>query len=444
MTAPGDCSQPTMQVSTHGRRTRRWKMIGIGVSLLLQSACGEAVYDQIELMPPPVVFKAGTVDPLPNISEADYQRQTQLFYVTDRRPATSEDAPNFYANDRGFVLRAGLVDVVADPPFSGLEELREASRSGEGRERRSLRIARTKEFGVLPVSDTTLLPDAPRKADMEAAGRAFAGAIDQKLSESAQKDVFIYVHGYNVDFDYPVLTAKELQHYLGYRGAFIVYAWPSTPNRFAYFKDLETADATRRNLREVIVFPVAPDRCGEHSYHRLQCRRPAGVRGGSRVGSPKRKRPVGPPHVGQLILIGSELDRTYFAQALGDGLLDQVDDLTIYGSETDSALGVSTFVLGRQRLGQIWPEDEFTRDVEAKLLTLPNLHLIDVTDAEDSASGNGHGYFRSSPWASSDIILSLIYDKPPQQRGLVRPKGSAIWEFPPDYPDRVVRSAGGN
>ena len=41
-------------------------------------------------------------------------------------------------------------------------------------------------------------------------------------------------------------------------------------------------------------FPVAPDRCGEHSYHRVQCRGPAGVRGGSRDGSPKRKRLSGP------------------------------------------------------------------------------------------------------------------------------------------------------
>jgi esterase/lipase superfamily enzyme len=433
--------QTRRRFARHGGLIQSLKVFGIGASLLLQSACGEAVYDRIELMPPPVVFKAGTVDPLPKISEAGYQQKTQLFYVTDRRPATSEDAQNFYANDRGFVLRAGLVDVVADPPFSGIEELREASRSGEGREKRSLRIARTKEFGVLPVSDTTLLPNAPRKDDMEAAGRAFASAIDQKLSDSAQKDVFIYVHGYNVDFDYPVLTAKELQHYLGYRGALLAYAWPSTPNRFAYFKDLETAGATRRNLRELIVF--LSRRTDAEDIHII------GYSAGARLAFEavhelalqSTSASGGSPSVGQLILIGSELDRTYFAQVLADGLLDQVEDLTIYGSETDSALGVSTFILGRQRLGQIWPEDEFTHEVETKLLTLSNLHLIDVSDAEDSATGNGHGYFRSSPWASSDIILSLIYDKPPQQRGLVRPEGRAIWEFPPDYPDRVVRSA---
>lgn len=433
-----------MRSGAHCRRTPRWKTIAIGASALLQAACGEAVYDQIALMPPPVVFKGGAVDPLSNISEADFQQQTQLFYATDRRPATPEDEADFYANERGFVLRAGIVDVVAEPPFSDLEELRAASQSAEGREERLLRIARVREFGVLPVSNTMLLPDAPSQADMEVAGRAFAAAIDRKLSSSVQKDVFIYVHGYNVDFNYPVLTAKELQHYLAYRGAFIAYAWPSTPNRLAYFKDLETADAARRNLRELIAFLSrqtdaenvhiigfsAGARLALDAVHELA------LQGASGSG--------GSPHVGQLILIGSELDRTYFAQVLGDGLLNHVDDLTVYGSETDSALGASNFLLGRQRLGQIWPQDEFTRDVEAKLLALSNLHLIDVTNAEDSAKENGHSYFRSSPWTSSDIIVSLLYGQPPKRRGLVRAEGSAIWKFPPDYPDRVVRSAVGN
>ncbi|TDL89135.1 hypothetical protein [Meridianimarinicoccus aquatilis] len=102
-------------------------MLGIGVSLRLQSACEEAVYDQIELTPALVVSKAGIFDPLPNISEADYQRQPQLFEVTVHRLATPGETPNFYAIDRDFVLRADILDIVADPPFSDLEELRIAS-----------------------------------------------------------------------------------------------------------------------------------------------------------------------------------------------------------------------------------------------------------------------------------------------------------------------------
>ena len=39
--------------------------------------------------------------------------------------------------------------------------------------------------------------------------------------------------------------------------------------------------------------------------------------------------------------------------------------------------------------------------------------MIDVSDAEGSDSDDGHGYFRSSPWASSDILMMLMYDLTP-------------------------------
>ena len=82
------------------------------------------------------------------------------------------------------------------------------------------------------------------------------------------------MHGYNVDFDYPVLSSKELQHYMGYRGAFITYAWPATPNRLAYFKDLESADSTRKNLRELIVYLSRNTKADNiHVIFTLLCRR---------------------------------------------------------------------------------------------------------------------------------------------------------------------------
>ena len=36
-----------------------------------------------------------------------------------------------------------------------------------------------------------------------------------------------------------------------------------------------------------------------------------------------------------------------------------------------------------------------------------SLILIDVTNAEAASAGNGHAYFRKSPWVSSDILISL-------------------------------------
>jgi hypothetical protein len=62
-----------------------------------------------------------------------------------------------------------------------------------------------------------------------------------------------------------------------------------------------------------------------------------------------------------------------------------------------------------------------------------NLHIINVTEAEGAATGNGHAYFRKSPWASSDILVSLMYDLKPAERGLEKDAEMPIWTFPADY-----------
>lgn len=409
-------------------------------TLLALAGCGEAVYDTIKVMPPPAVYIDGEVDPFPRVTTQTYAEKSRLFYVTERRPATEEDPQRFYANARGFALRAGEVRVQADPPYSGWDEVREISISQEGNPRkRSLRISDVTEYGFLPLEQISVLPFQGSESQNASAGQQFAQAIDQKLANSVQKDIFIYVHGYNVDFDYPVLASKELQHYLGYRGAFLTYAWPATPNRLAYFKDLETADATRKNLRETIVFLSQNTRA--ENIHII------GYSAGSRLAFEAvydltLRYPPGradAPRLGKLIMIGSDVDRAYFAQALDDGVLRSTDEVVVYMSSTDSALRMSSLVLGQDRLGQVFiAEGAEERAIEQKIRTLDNLTMIDVTDAEGSAFGNGHAYFRSSPWASSDMFVSLIYGIGPAERGLLRAPEGAVWTFPDDYPERIV------
>ncbi|MEM1352322.1 MAG: alpha/beta hydrolase [Pseudomonadota bacterium] len=417
----------------------RWRIGATCAILLGLSGCGEAVYDTIKLMPPPAVYVAGEVDPFPRVDEDNFAAQSVLFYATDRRPATPEDKPQHYANERGFYLRGGSVTVQADPPFSGWEEIRSVSLSTQKSPRRLLRINRVDEFGVLPVTESQFVPEVAGSESTANAGRKFASAINAKLSASPQQDIFLYVHGYNVDFDYPILSSKELQHYMGYRGAFVTYAWPATPNRLAYFKDLETADATRKNLRELIMYLSRNTQA--ENIHII------GYSAGSRLAFEAvydltlqySGRSDG-PRLGQVILIGSDLDRSYFLQALDDGVLEAVDRMTIYMSSTDAALRVSSIVLGQERLGQVYLSNEnpTATEIESRLRATGDLNLIDVSAAEGSSFGNGHSYFRSSPWASSDMFVSLIYDLDAQTRGLMRLNDSAVWTFPPDYPDRIV------
>ena len=65
------------------------------------------------------------------------------------------------------------------------------------------------------------------------------------------------------------------------------------------------------------------------------------------------------------------------------------------------------------------------------------ISLINVTDAEGAGTGNGHGYFRNSPWASSDVLMTLTYGLTPAQRGLTKQEDLPIYAFPPDYISRL-------
>lgn len=93
-----------------------------------------------------------------------------------------------------------------------------ASKQGK---KRVLCMESVDEYGVQPFSSSDFVPDITDEASRAKAGRGFAAAINKKLDSSVQKDIFLYVLGYNVDFDYPVLSSNELQHYMGYCGAFV-------------------------------------------------------------------------------------------------------------------------------------------------------------------------------------------------------------------------------
>lgn len=415
----------------------RFVFITASLATLL-TACGEKLYNEIKLMPSPVVYTSGAFDPLGDRSGQELERQSTLFYATDRAPATPEDRAEFYANQRGGPLRVGTAVVAMDPPVQTLQELHTLTTSAERDRDRTLSVRKVDEIGPLKVNTPNPLAN-PASADVLAqASVTFRREINQQLARTGSRDAYIYIHGYNVDFAYPTLASKELQHFLGYRGAFISYNWPATPNRFAYLRDLETAQATRRNLRGLIEYLSS-----ETDVQRVHL---IGYSAGSRLTfetvyqiALMSKTGESRARLGQVILIGSDLDRHYFTEAIADGLLNSVDQLSIYMSASDSALAMSRLLFGENRLGQFSEVTEETRDNAAKLAAIDKLSLINVTNAEGAALGNGHWYFRSSPWASSDIFLTLLTGKPPAARGLERLEGEATWQFPDDYPQRLTQ-----
>ena len=80
----------------------------------------------------------------------------------------------------------------------------------------------------------------------------------------------------------------------------------------------------------------------------------------------------------------------------------------------------------------MWTEDvpQRTKDF---LRANPSLQFVDVTEAAESTTGNGHAYLRQSPWVSSDLMALLGYNIGAAERGLEKEANLLAWTFPPDY-----------
>jgi esterase/lipase superfamily enzyme len=187
-------------------------------------------------MPAPDVYSDDGITPFTdttNINDAPYHG---MMHATDRAPSdpenTKDQEEKFYANERGYLLRLGIADIELGKGDFTWEEARQISLAKNRSNKYPLKVVDVEEFGALDRSFHPLMDKKLLALKSPEPGQRFATLINNKLAISKQKDIFIYVYGYLVVFENPVLVATELWHYLGYEGVFIAYAWPSTPNRW--------------------------------------------------------------------------------------------------------------------------------------------------------------------------------------------------------------------
>lgn len=419
-----------------------WLRIFFCTLLVGMVGCAKAPIDQVELMPAPDVYGDGLLNLLPENEPIANIPYKGILYATDRRPATESDFGKYYANDRGQVVRLGVARVTMGKKEFTWDFARDVSMLKTRSQKFPVKINSVEEWGLLDSTipywaDTDLLfpDDPPPKATQR-----FTAAINAQLTLSKKKHVYIYVHGYKVAYENPVLIASELWHFLGYNGAFIAYSWPSTPSRFAYIKDSDTSAGYARNFR--LLLETIAEQTDVEQIHLI------GYSNGTRLVT-RALEQLALIHQGRsaneifamlriqnVILVGSDLDRGVFASYMSDGLLNMQKHFYIYMSETDKALGVAQLLTRNQRLGQMFggTGDEMPALIRKTLIDYADkITLINVTNAEAAGSKNGHGYFRRSPWVSSDILMTLYYGLLSNQRGLVEEDGLHTYSFPPDF-----------
>jgi esterase/lipase superfamily enzyme len=121
---------------------------------------------------------------------------------------------------------------------------------------------------------------------------------------------------------------------------------------------------------------------------------------------------------------------------------DIVERVTINMNREDMVLLLSAFQNIESRLGR--PDfDELNTEEDNLAIALTQtraLNILDLGESKPLQVGRAHDSWYSHTWVSSDLLLLLLYNAAPVERGLVEhwdEVGSKTYRFPKDYEETI-------
>jgi esterase/lipase superfamily enzyme len=377
------------------------------------------------------------------------QQDAKLFYADCPTQCQSADAPVMYATDRAIdqstgqpqygygrsgQLAFGVATVRLNPAPTWKELVADSTQANRGRNYELL-LAKIEEDGrFLQRSKPREIVRASQEPD---AYQVFQDALRQRLAQTANKDVFIFVHGFNNKFDDSVFRAAEVWHFMGRVGVPIAYSWPAGRGGVrGYAYDHESGDFTVGHLRQFIkLVAECPEVERVHIVaHSRGCDvAMSALRELQLIYNAQDKSTQQELKLENLVLAAPDVDEEVFMQRfVGENLLQAARRTTIYASAHDRAVELSDLVFASNRRVGMLAVKDFNPKMKRGLAKCPN-----VTFVECKLSGLwiGHNYVFTHPAALSDLILVLRDRRDPgaeHGRPLHQP-ADGIWELRDDY-----------
>ena len=402
----------------------------LGTMALLVGGCGS----HIKLKPMPVIYGPGKVDLCSLIPTSKQSADVRVFYATNRTPKGIGTHLN-YSNGVDDTLHLGIAAVRMGGANTSWDEICRASNGQDGNPEFSMVLAT--ELGQLEGP-----PGAGGSANDDQ--KVFLTALDQQLALTPNHEVNIYIHGFKTYMSWEVEVLSKLFHCSGRRGAMICFSWPSRQRLLQYAGDVRRGRESAHHLADLIEL-VASRTKAEHinilaysagaavaadGLEQLRQRHP----NENAEQLSKRLR------IGNIIFAASDIDlKTFVREQLSD-MKDLAQNVLVYISTNDAALGLASKTAGASRLGR--PDvKEFSKAELDQLATDPKLQVVDVTDVpgpHEAEGMGGHGYWYANDWVLTDLLVSFRWQIKPDQRGLYRKEGMARWFFPRDYPEKIT------
>lgn len=239
--------------------------------------------------------------------------------------------------------------------------------------------------------------------------------LRRQVRSSPEKDAFVFIHGFNVSFEDAVRRTGQMAHDLSFRGAAILFSWPSRGSINKYFADEATIESSiahfQRFLDEVM------RRSGAEAVHIIA--HSMGNRALLRAlqGLAVRKQK---PRIHNVVLAAPDVDKQVFEQ-IAKAIYTLPKRITLYASSRDKAIRMSKKIHDAPRAGESGEN----------LVVLPFLDTVDASNVDTDFLG--HSYAMGDRFVLGDVFELLSKGTEPAKRYGLQKIAAALagfyWEF---------------
>jgi esterase/lipase superfamily enzyme len=244
----------------------------------------------------------------------------------------------------------------------------------------------------------------------------FFSILQACVKADSDRSVFVFIHGFWVSFEDAGRRTAQLSYDLGFKGAPVLYSWPSAGRPTGYLTDEATIEWTKPHLLNFL--RQLASLSGASRIHIIA--HSMGNRALVKI-LDSTSSAIGQPLFNQIVLTAPDIDSGEFLQ-LASRIRPTAERITLYASSKDKAISLSKKMHTYPRAGESGDN----------ILVVTGLDTVDASSVDTSLTG--HFYYAEERTVLSDLYYLLKDGAPPSNRhGLDRRvcSNGEYWAFRP-------------
>jgi esterase/lipase superfamily enzyme len=269
------------------------------------------------------------------------------------------------------------------------------------------------EFKFDPAEHITLRKTVRLQSD------AFYEQLQAQVASSPDRELLVFVHGFNVKFEDAARRTAQMAHDLKLQGAPVFFSWPADQYfLLTYGKDETNVAWSAPHLKEFLLDLV-------HNTDARAINLVAHSMGNRALTAALRDIDLQfrseARLFNQVVLAAPDIDADDFRDNIAPAIQRTAKQVTLYASSNDIALSASRLLHRNPRAG----------DASDGVVLVPGMVTIDVSNINGGPWG--HSYYGASDPVLRDLHL-LLTSLPPERRTWLNMKeldGQTYWAFKP-------------